>query len=366
MSVQLIRARIAGLLLIFPSSPVMAVTALTDGEMAAVQGAGIGLVLQHYQLDIAPESYWRLGTSGTSATLVFDQFWWCPSNGNTPIGSSACSGDGSATLGRTDDPFYFDIQEHSGLLRDGSQGSRAALSLAAPQQTLAQDYMDAGYRFSLEHPGLHDDVTRLTARGMDIDGSYIRLWSEPQLGTLPALGIAWSANLKIMLDSLHLRVNEDSMKPYPAFGDFLFGTCPHGVTACGPSVDWRGFEYNYQIGRDFYQPVTLRTLADGNIEFELNMIPANSSIYTPFYESPKGHVRIASLIANWDGTGTPPENQWEAFEDTNSCAAYNLLLQCTDYHDDFRQMPGTQRVDAGYSRIEGIQIQYLRVRTLGL
>lgn len=335
-------------------APALALTPLEDGDLREVNGAGVGLVLQNYQLSVDPGSSWRFGTSGTTAELVFSQFWWCPSSGNTAATSATCNNAGSATLGRTNDPVYFDVNQHSGRLRNGSIGTRAALTLAAPQNTLNADLMDASYLMTLDHAAPYtDDLTRVTSRKMDIDGSNIRLWSEP------GVGLAWTADINLTIDSLTFDVN--ATHATPSYGNFRLGPCP--TTAYCDGNNWKGFEYVYPVGQDFYQPVTLRVRSDGNLEFELLPIPNNSAVYNDFYQAPRGAVRIGSIIAEWDGTGTPPANNWT---DTTSYHCTFWFFGCVTGHTDHVYTQNGLRNDFGYSRVEGIQIQYFRVATRGL
>lgn len=338
---------------------------LDDRALAAIDGGGIGLVLENYQLTTDAGSTWSVYTDNPAISLVFREFAWTPS-------------DGSATLGRTTDPIYFDVATSSNAtdrLLNGnttSTSSRTYLHLAAPQTTLATDLMDATYKMRLDHGtgvaavNRYDD-TFVTARQMNIDGSYLRLWSEPLPRNLltgavagTTTGIAYVGNINVSADSLTMVTNngEWGAKPSPAFGNIRLGTCPSAAYCDNPATLYRGFEYVYEVGQDFYQPITLRSLADGNFVMEMAGIPNISNIYTPFYASPKGKLRIGSLIAGWDGSGAPPTNDFSAVKSA-SCG-----FLCTyNYYD---HPAGKVRQDFGYSRMEGIRIQYFKVETIGL
>lgn len=338
---------------------------LSDDELAGVDGGGVGLVLENYQLTTDPGSTWTVYTDQANLSLVFREFSWTPS-------------DGSASLGRTNDPIYFAVANSSNAsdrLLNGnttSTSNRTSMLLAAPQATASTDLMDASYKMRLDHgtgvaAAYRYDDTFVTTRQMNIDKSYLRLWSEPlPRNTLTGAvsgsvtGFAYTANLNLSADSILLVTNngEWGAKPSPAFGNVRLGTCPTAAYCDNPATLYRGFEYVYEVGQEYYQPVTLRSLNTGDFVIELAGIPNNSSIYEAFYNSPKGYLRIGSLITDWDGTGTRPTNDFSAVK-TASCG---FLCNYSWYDHPV----GKMRQDFGYSRIEGIRIHYFKLETIGL
>lgn len=338
---------------------------LSDDELAGVDGGGVGLVLDNYQLATDPGSTWTVYTDQPGLSLVFRDFSWTPS-------------DGSATLGRTDDPIYFAVSNSSNAtdrLLNGnttSTSSRTSMLLAAPQATATTDLMDASYKMRLDHGSgvaatYRYDDTFVTTKQMNIDKSYLRMWAEPlPRNTLSGAvsgsttGIAYTANLNLSADSILMVTNngEWGAKPSPAFGNVRLGTCPTAAYCDSPTTLYRGFEYVYEVGQEYYQPVTLRSLADGNFVIELAGIPNNSNIYEAFYNSPKGYLRIGSLITDWDGSGARPVNDFSAVKS----ASCGFLCNYSWYDHP----AGKVRQDFGYSRIEGIRIQYFKLETIGL
>lgn len=338
---------------------------LSDDELSGVDGGGVGLVLENYRLTTDAGSTWAVYTDNPNLSLVFRDFSWTPS-------------DGSATLGRTNDPIYFDVDNSSNAtdyLLNGtttSASARTSIRLAAPQATASTDLMDASYKMRLDHgsataSSYRYDDTFVTTKQMNIDGSYIRLWAEPlPRNTLSGAvtgsttGLAYTANLNLSADFILMVTNngEWGAKPSAAFGNVRLGTCPTAAYCDSPATLYRGFEYVYEVGQHYYQPVTLRSIADGNFVIELAGIPNNASLYEAFYNSPKGYLRIGSLITDWDGSGARPVNDFSLVKS----ASCGFLCNYSWYDHP----AGKVRQDFGYSRIEGIRIQYFKLETIGL
>lgn len=358
---------------------------LADDALTAVEGNGIGLVLENYQLTTDAGSTWSVYTDNPAISLVFRDFAWTPSpDSDASDGSNATE---TSTLGRTTDPIYLDTATSSNAtdrLLNGNTTStspRTYLHLAAPQSTLVTDLMDATYKMRLDHGtgvaavNRYDD-TFVTARQMNIDGSYLRLWSEALPRNLltgavagSTTGLAYVGNLNVSADSLTLVTNngEWGAKPSAAFGNVRLGPCPTAAYCDNPATLYRGFEYVYEVGQDFYQPVTLRSLADGNFVIEMAGIPNIANIYNAFYATPKGKLRIGSLITDWDGVSARPVNDFTRVVETGcgalNCGGLGLFNSNYRYYD---HPVGKVRQDFGYSRMEGIRIQYFKVETIGL
>lgn len=365
------------------------------------------------------------------------------------------TGGAGATLGRVSDPIRFDVTNRTtnenspgdpisnALNSAGAATSRTVMSLAAMKSSLAADRMDASYLMTLDHCALNPstcplsaatfptapttrnvryDVTRITTRGMDIDGSSIAMWAEGNR-------LNYVGQINFRADDVNFVLNEDPAKPKTtdagygyvyettpgtAFGNFRIGPClnnsycdnqtsltnfrsgARGATtaAAGTPTTGGGVEFYYPIGRGFYQPVTISTEADGNLTIELKLLPSVANVYGDFYEdkawddngnnnaegsynTPRGYVRLGSLTTNWDGKATVPNftacstgtngaiincnglNQWQRENYSYSCGWF-----CTT--TGARYNPVGPRRDFGYSRIEGIQIQYLKITTKGL
>lgn len=453
-----------------------AITPLSDEELSDNTGAGIGLVLENYELRVDQSSSWKVGIEGSAGELVFQDFWWVPNDGGiaAPTGGSGCSAgtearaiaantggtgsttrcvasrvslprtNGDATLGRVSDPIRFDVINKStntnspgdvvSATRDsaGNAASRTVMSVAAANQTLATDRMDASYLMTLDHcsvtgscPSLESanvggttrnvryDVTRVTTRGMDIDGSNISLWAENNR-------LYYTGQINFRADEVTFVLNEDPSKPTTvttpswgavnvyeqtprtAYGNFRIGACLNDAycdnvtqmtqfrrgsrganTGGGAATTGGGVEFYYPIGRSFYQPIAIGTEVDGNLTVELKLLPNVYNVYKDFYEdktvgdnlgytTPRGYVRFGSITTNWDGAATVPAftgcsgsgtincgtlNQWNRY--SYGCGFLNLST-CYGYN------PVGPRRDFGYSRIEGIQIQYLKITTKGL
>lgn len=416
------------------SQPGLALDSLNDDELSSVDGAGLGLVLDNYDLSVDNASSWKVGVDGTIAELVFEQFWWSPANGATatPAASGACAAGtspytsvlpglsgcraetisgrplgGSATLGRVRDPIRFDVENRttnfdgSGRatrLANGSIGGRTTMTLAAPRTTASTDLMDASFLMTLDHgtnvaSSYRYDMTRVTTRDMDIDGSYISLWSEP------GEGLSYIGQINVRASSVNFVTNEYGSKPAlstsPSAGDsfgfevqprtaysnFRLGGCLSAAACDNNStlINSRGVEFFYPMGRAFYQPIQIKTNADGNFTIELkNSIGNASSLWEDFYSSatPRGYIRIGSITTNWDGIapltfdssgGTPANstaNRWERYVYDSYACGFLWLSTC--YRHDYRPLNNHPRIDFGYSRIEGIQIQRLRVTTKNL
>lgn len=362
---------------------------IEDNALSAVDGGGYGLVLDQYSLSVDAGSYWKVRVGGTTAELNFTEFSWYPE-------------DGTATLGRVEDPIYFDVATSSGsILANGSSGNRTYLHLAMPQNTLATDLMSASYLMTLDHISTATggscttattcryDTTRVTTSKMNVDKSYLRLWSEPlprnnnqgaQAGT--TTGLAYVGNLSLHADSALFVTNEHSATTpavtyninttpgsYTAYttssgassplGNFRLGACPSAAYCDNDAtmLARTGFDYVYEVGQAFYQPVTIHSMADGNFVMELDGIPNNATIYNDFYNRPTGHVSIGSLITDWDGVSPRPTNRFT--QSSYGCGFLNLST-C------YRYTETAPRRDFGYSRIEGIRLQYLKIETIGL
>lgn len=458
---QNVSRRLATTVLCIATTSAYSITPLSDDELGDSTGSGIGLVLDNYALSVDSSSSWKIGIEGSAAELIFDGFWWMPNDGTLGSGcttesitagtggtgsSSRCVSNyiskpgtgGSATIGRVSDPIRFDVtnkttnknspgdtnQASTAYDSAGSAASRTVITLAAPESTLATDRMDASYLMTLDHgsnvaTSYRYDATRVTTRGMDIDGSYISMWAEG--GRLNYVG-----QINFRADEVNFVLNEDPNKPTTitatnqgytntinvyestaktAYGNFRIGSClndsycdndsalinfrrgARGVnTGSGAATTGGGVEFYYPMGRSFYQPISIGTESDGNLTIELKLLPNVYNVYKDFYENkavgdnlgyttPRGYVRLGSVTTNWDGKAQPGVFSANFGTTVNSTYTGNTLnqWQYKSYGCGFLNLStcywynqvGPRR-DFGYSRIEGIQLQYLKITTKGL
>lgn len=259
---------------------------MSDDELGAAAGEGIGLVLQNYQLSTDATSSWKVGIEGSAGELIFQDFWWMPTgNVDTPSGGSGCAagtknvasvantggtgattnrcvsaelslprtGGPGATLGRVSDPIRFDVLNratNSNSLGDPTSptydsagtasAARTVMSFSAPKSTLPADRMDASYLMTLDHCGgtscgLSNTTfpTAPTTRNVQYDVTRATTRGMDIDGsnlTMWAEGnrLNYIGQINFNADELNFILNEDPSKPRP-----------------GTAGDPYGLSYNY-------------------------------------------------------------------------------------------------------------------------
>lgn len=287
------------IVLLTSTSAYAELTPMDDASLSAIEGQNgnaIGLVWDDVYVT-GKDAKLTLDFD-SDIPLVFSDFYW--------IGhDSDRSGDNvyGGNVGSYNDPYFFNVQDDSVTLKDGTTLQNSTLIAAFPEGDYKTEAgnpdagkMDLGMLMTLEHASGNTDETWLLFNGMDLDSTYLKLWA-PDGG-----GLAMSGELNFHADEL------------------IFQTASvNGAPSDNLNTAWRinDFDLYVPLGNSLYQPVTLEADEDQQIVFEIAAINTNTA--EQFYTEPTGHLTAGNIQIN----------DW----------------------------------DSGRSYIDGIQIQHLRVQT---
>lgn len=258
--------------------------AMEDGELSAVQGAGIGIVLEQVLLDAGQNTANQATITINDITNVSGQ--------NVPIsvkefylgatGSNKGANLNPVTIGRLNHPFKLNLAKGEELrsLRDDGQfvqttpSNVAVLEFAFPERlatggnacisgfsaagsncsSRAAEKVDMGIRFDFNVvPGGRTDIINIDITELAMDGSYLRLWGDSARAQLVG-----EARLNIFAKTLDIM------------------SCATGATNCitateqaARSIYLTNAYANLSFGYGKYQPLLLDVTSNGQFVLEL-------------------------------------------------------------------------------------------------
>ncbi len=299
--------------------------ALDDSQLASVEGAGIGLVLEDFAFeageDVAGGNRLDIGgitnADGEEVVLSISQFYVAGSGSNQGVNVIG----NPVNLGRLLYPYNIELVDgdtigiYDKAVFEFSAPERLAGSSSKPYSLLgyaienrserrfpdqavasgsrvdaitgidtsvltsrAGELADMGIRFDLEENGVRAQSLEAHAQGVAVDGSYLRLWGDnnEMIGNL----------------ALNLYVQDLSVFACDADGN-----------NCGQNIHLQNLIIESELGYGADQPVTFEVASDGNFTVEVGSIEGKSdAFYQDYYANgPRTDIHIGNLtVGNTD------------------------------------------------------------------
>ena len=294
-----------------------------DGELSAVQGAGIGIMLEQVLVDAGQNT-------ANQATITINDITNA-SGQNVPIsvkefylgatGSNKGAILNPVTIGRLNYPFKLNLAKGEELrsLRDDGQfvqttpSNLAVLEFAFPERlaaggnacvsgfaaagsncsSRASEKVDMGVRFDFNVvPGGRTDIINVDVTALAMDGSYLRLWGDSARAQLVG-----EARLNIFAKTIDIM-------------SCAAGTanCTSAAEQAARSIYLTNAYANVSLGYGKSQPLLLDVTSDGQFDLELpnpltgaTSAAERNSRATDFYaNAPRTNIVIDNL--NFGGT----------------------------------------------------------------
>lgn len=329
---------------------------LTDTEMSSVQGQGLGLVLEDFVFahgdDPSLEHTFKItgikSSLGEDVEVTVSKLYIARGavDGDFAQDSNFGSVLNPVNLGRLSNPYTIDVVDGNTV----GITDKAVLQIAAPtlvDPTVGFDCLDIGAvagtgtcssrpatssfqgeRFDLglmlEAKVGDKDPNNLNihAKSAVIDGSYLRLWADEDMDGGAATQLV--AQFRLNLYTPELSIN----------------SCDALGQSCGDTVQLKNFELELALGNSL-QPMYLDVNGSGNFVFEIKNIRETLS---------------GTIASNGQRSGSDAAT-WDAFEnyynDPNGEFKSNLRIGELNVAGE----------NFGSAKIEGLQIQYLRIES---
>jgi hypothetical protein len=338
---------------------------LDDTDLSAVDGEGIGIVLENFiyqagSKESAGGAKFEIGGLQTSdnkdVVIGISQFYIAGADSDTdPNTGEVRNGinviGNTVNIGRLNNPFNFELRD--GNDADLGIANKAVLEFSAPKlhgttssfrpsyftsntdrtsvnfgkftsfntslfsesssSSRAAERPDMGIQFDLNIDGSRKQTLENHIESLSVDGSYIRLWGSDG---------KTQANFSINV--------------YTPKMTFL--ACNADGASCGESVEFRNLSVESELGYGDKQPVTFEVNGDGNFIFEVGSL-----------EGFKG------LCGSFDGSG-----------DCINSTGKNVLEKFYTEGPKANIYIGNVNVggkDFGTSTVSNLQIQYLHVQS---
>lgn len=240
----------------FINSSYADLVALEDNDLGAVDGEGIGLVLEDFLYNAGETvnsggtfEISGLKTSGDEDVVIaVSQFYIAGSGSNN--GSTL----NSVNLGRLNNPFNIELRD--GNESDVGVANKAVFEFSAPKLangSRLSEKPDIGIQFDLEINGTRHQSLESHIESLSIDGSYMRLWGGSGR----------------MEGELALNVVTPSIE---------FFACDSNGNNCGTPVDFQNVNIKAELGSGEFQPVTFEVNSDGHFNFSVGSLEGKCAI----------------------------------------------------------------------------------------
>ena len=370
---------------------------LTESELSELTGEGVGLVYESYQIEMLAEEL-NARDDGASGTLAGgdagNKFLITgieDADGNivtTSIGQFYFAGTGTnygsdldgkvVNIGRLNNPITIDLVDGN-TIGDGTDGwaDKSVLEIAMPKHVdMADGYhctdssqgqgtgtcasrsdqavpgfhgerFDMGYRINREFTDTNKNVNlNFHAVSANMDGSYMRFWG----------GDADINGDDIDDSTLML---EAQMNFYAS--ELMFDSCNLDGSVCGDQVGFTDFRMELALGdAKYYQPMTIAVDASGLLNISIQALPDPTDSRLPSGTiSSDGLTPLGGFdpsIGEKPTGGDPDAALWNWYDDyyTNGRKT-NIIV------GDMTAGPSSESF--GSSSIQGLQIQYLEVKS---
>ncbi|NQD93461.1 hypothetical protein HP532_12465 [Pseudomonas sp. CrR25] len=314
--------------------------ALDDGQLAAVQGAGIGFVLEHVLLDASQASITIndiTNGSGQNVPISVKEFYVGASGSNN--GASLAP----VNIGRLGQPFAFELAKGEDMrtLRDDGQwvqttpSNVSVLAFSFPERLIgaagqpciagfasagtncssrASERVDMGIRFDFQVAAGRTDILNLDISELVMDGSYLRLW-----GNSARAQLVGEMRLNIFAKGLQLTTCEPGSSG-----------CSTAAEQVNKSIFLSNSYANIALGYGKSQPLLFNVSSNGQFVLELANPTASgttaaqrNALAADFYaNAPRTTIVIDSLKS---GTGVANSGGYNFGRSEISGMTFNYL-----------------------------------------
>lgn len=340
---------ILALALSLVSNSVAEMKGLSDGEMADIEGMGVGLVLENFVFSHGtdqPDNSGRQArifritgiksTDGRDVDITVNHLYIAGSNSNfgqnlTPV-----------NIGRLTNPWRLDVVNGDGV---GVPDS-AVLEFAAPSKIPLTEGFDCLSGAAVAGTGT------CSSRPATVEWQGERADIGLQMNI--AVGEDRSANLNIhasnaVIDGSYIRIWGDSDRRQMA-GQFKFNfyspaitinSCSQDGSACGSKISMSDFVLELAMGNSL-QPVFFDVDGTGNFLLEIDTLGAPTN---------------GTIAANGSRADSDPAT-WDFYNDYYSNPVYKSNVSIGNFSVSDRNF--------GSARIEGMIVQHLKIQTKDL
>jgi hypothetical protein len=333
--------------------------AMDDGELSAVQGAGIGIVLEQVLMDANQATITIndiTNASGQNVPIAVKEFYL----GAT--GSNKGATLNPVTIGRLNHPFSLNLAKGEELrsLRDDGQfvqttpSNLAVLEFAFPERLVsggnacisgfaaagsncssrAAEKVDMGVRFDFNVvPGGRTDIINVDITELAMDGSYLRLWGDGARAQLVG-----EARLNIFAKTIDIM-------------SCAAGTanCTSAAEQAARSIYLTNAYANVSLGYGKTQPLLLDVISNGQFVLELSN-PVLAAGVNPLAPG-------AGAVDTRSGVGKTRAEDFYANAPRTNIVVDNLNFGGT--RPGAGQVP-TGGYDFGSNEIRGLSFNYLK------
>lgn len=389
--------------LLFSSITVAELSPMTDDAMSEVDGEGLGIVLEDYSFhagsEVDPTNQDALfqitgikTSDGRDVTIKADNFFI----GGKGSAEFVDNGDGTTSfvvdpttvnVGRLNNPL--EINQRDGDDIDVRAPNKGVLEIAMPDLVAiegdpvwtghtmdpclkagaaecakfdSREAVDGGFRgeridygleINAEFEGSPDSDTSLTVYVKEavFDGSYIRLWGDET-----ATGSESNSDQR-NLTLANLRLNMYTP-------DVFIASCGAEGNKCGDAVHLKHFAMDLIVGVGEIQPAMISVASDGNLQLEVEALPAPTSAGQP--------TRIGTILSDQPDTADWAATEKDFYDNYYNDTIPGVKTKSNLYIGDptilnptFETAGGLKVGDTylGTSKIEGLQIQYMKMTT---
>lgn len=371
------------------ASQVQALELLDDESLGQSTGAGVALLPENFKIVFDDTAYVRTLPStsdprllsgqlvpfGKKAELIWYGLAFAGADGNV----SDRVGDAIASWGTADNPWVLKAETVSRVKYGGGAATGVPmLSLEAPTYTLNDGGLKYGFWSDLVirelasvNP-LNPIVSRFQSQyvwnDVTLNGSKFSIFQSTVDYTTSAhnafaatnngsFGIVWqnrinSATTGVFRFSVAEVVQPDCTLTPAACSNSTTNT----VSTAAPTFNTvegfyaTDFDMNVMVGNLHYQPLIMGSTGDGskNFQVELVRIPNNPDVYNEFYRNYNDPTQEYKMCTN-------------STVDCSRSTHGELSIAKVEF-----KSPTGVTVDLGSAKYEGMMIQHLKLRTLGL
>jgi len=361
---------------------------MTDEDLSGVDGAGLGIVLEDYSYhagaDAAAGSLFKITgiktSDGRDVEVNVDNIFI----GGKDSAQFVDNGDGTSSfvvdpttvnIGRLNNPL--EISQRDGDDIDVRAPNKGVLEIAmsdladptadpclksgaancngfssrAADASYQGERIDFGLELDAAISGGDNTPLTLYVKEAVFDGSYIRLWGDET-----ATGSENSS------DQRNLTLANIRLNMYAP--DIFIASCGLDGTTCGDAVHIKHFGLDLIVGVGEIQPAMLSVTPDGNLKLEIEALPAPTATGLP--------TRIGTVLNDQSDSATWAATERDFYDSYYNDTIPGVKTKSNFYIGDptianptFDTAGGLKVGDTylGTSKIEGMQIQYLKMTT---
>ncbi len=353
---------------------VQALEMLDDESLGQSTGAGVALLPENFKIVFDDTAYIRTLPSttapifGKKAELVWYGLALAGDDGNV----SDRVGNAITSWGTADNPWVLKAETLSRINYSGVTTGLPMLSLYAPEYALNEGGLKYGFWSDLV---VRDSANAFVSRfqsqsiwnNVTLNGSRFSIFQSSVDYTTSAhttvagttngsFGVAWLNRINSAPTGVFRFSVAESSQPCISDPTDCSRSTSSTVSTAAPTFNnvegmyANDFDINMIVGNLHYQPLIMGSTGDGsqNFQVELVRIPNTPSVYNEFYRDYSDASQAYKMCTN---------TTLDCSRATHSELSIGKV--------EFKSPTGTT-VDLGSAKFDGLMIQHLKIRTLGL